>query len=233
MPTLDYTIHELLPRADSIGASMLTLVDAHREEYPGLDWSPYYKIPYESEIEHLRREWFPTVIANEPPKNVPVAGFWFGLFNPSTKRDNKRDTVADFYIAGARHFELDGNNDWAVKPAYFPEGRYANSRELATIYQTAYAKPDGLANEAEQYLCLGYVAFALKFILADADLDLLLGDRESAGVALGWDSGDPHYVGFLSHDGFRVRDPAEAIAGIEKRAREFKEWFKKEYPDSE
>jgi len=229
MPNLDFVIHELLPGTESVGASMRALIDAHAREYPKGDWSPYYEILYDGEIAYLQKDWFPSVIANDPPAELPVAGFWFGLFEPIRRRGGTRETVADFYVAGAREFVLDGSNDWAGGPEYFPEGRYAHSGVLAAIYRAAYGKPGGLGVDAEQFLCLGYVAFALKFILADIDLELVLGSADSVGVAAGWDAGDPYYLGFITRDGFQVRDPKEAIAGIKKRQEEFEAWFREKF----
>jgi hypothetical protein len=177
----------------------------------------------------LQKHWFPSVIANDPPAEIPIAGFWFGLFHPVKGCSRSPETVADFYVAGARQFILDGSQDWAVGPEYFPEGRYADSGVLASIYQAAYGKPGGLGIDAEQYLCLGYVAFALKFILADIDLGLVLGSQDRVGVAAGWDAGDPYYLGFITRDGFRIRDPKEAIAGIKKRHQEFEATFRERF----
>src|SRR5262249_50089549 len=85
----------------------------------------------------------------------------------------------------------------------------------------AYGMPGGLGVDAEQFLCLGYVAFVLKFILAEIDPALILNSADPVGVAAGWDSGDPYYYGFITHDGFQVRDPKEAISGIKKHQEEF------------
>jgi hypothetical protein len=229
MANLGFLIHEHLHGTVTVGASMRALIDAHAKEYPDADWSPYYEIPYDSEIPYLQKGWFPSVIANDPPARIPVAGLWFGLFQPVKGIGRNRETVADFYVAGARQFILDGSQDWAVEPEYLPEGRYADSGVLAAIYRAAYGKPGGLGVKAEQYLCLGYVAFALKFILADIDLGLILSSSNTVGVAVGWDSGDPYYLGSITRDGFQVRDPKEAIAGIKKRQEEFETWFCEKY----
>jgi len=221
MHDLDIVIHELLPDTKSVGESMRSLIDAHAKVYPEGDWSPYYSIPYDSEIRYLQEDWFRSVIMNEPPARVPVAGLWFGLFEPVKVDGRNRETVADFYISGAVRFGLDGGMDWAVRPKYFPEGRYANSEVLAAIYRAAYGKPGGLGVDAEQFLCLGYVAFALKHILSEIDPGLILSSADPVGVAAGWDSGDPYYYGFITRDGFQVREPKEAIAGIKKQQEEF------------
>src|SRR5688572_1552364 len=169
MADLDHVIHELLAAARSVGESMHLLIDAHRAGHPDGDWAPYYEIDYDREVQFLQKSWFPSVVKHDPPALVPIAGFWFGLFNPVRTNGRSREVVTDLYVAGARQFELDGNADWAVSPEYFPEGRYANSNVLATIYRIAYAK-DGLGNDAEQFLCLGYASFAVKQILSDVDL---------------------------------------------------------------
>lgn len=225
MADLDHVIHELLPTEAPVSELMRCLIDAHAKEYPDGDWTPYYDIEYDREIPYLQRNWFPAVIESDPPANIPVAGLWFGLFHPI--RD--RETVADFYVAGARQFELDGDSNWAVGPEYFPDGRYANSSVLANIYRAAYGSPEGLSNDAEQYLCLGYVSFAIKFILADVDLNQILGMDDRVGVAVGWDAGDPIYIGFVTRQGFQVRDPQAAIAGLQKRQQEFDKWFNEKY----
>lgn len=229
LPNLDFVIHELLPSTKSVGASMHALIDAHVKEYPHGDWSPYYEIPYDREIPYLQKDWFPSVIVSDPPAKVPVAGFWFGLFQTINGRGRDREIVTDFYVAGASQYVLDGSQDWAVSPKYFPEGRYANSGVLASIYRAAYTKPGRLGIDAEQFLCLGYVVFALKFILSDIDLGLVLGSADSVGVAAGWDAGDPYYFGSIMRDGFRVRDPKEAIAGIKKRQDDFKVRLREKY----
>jgi hypothetical protein len=232
MPNLDFVIHELLPNSESVATLMHALIDAHVKEYPNGDWSPYYRIPYDSEIPVLQKLWFPSVIANHPPAKVPIAGFWFGLFNPVIGKGQHRETVADFYVSGSREFILDAESDWAVSPAYFPEGRYANSVVLKSIYQEAN-KAGGLGGDAEQFLCLGYVAFALKFILAELELNQILASDKPVGVAIGWDSGDPYYIGFITADGFHVRGPQQAIAGIKKRLEEFDAWFQSKYGKQE
>ncbi len=87
---------------------------------------------------------------------------------------------------------------------------------LAEIYRLAYKTENGLGCDAEESLCLGFVAFASKAIFATADLSLTVSPGDRVGVAVGWDSGMPLCPGWLSSDGFEVRSAAEAIAGMEK-----------------
>src|SRR4029450_12873709 len=162
MHDLDIVIHELLPDTKSVGESMRSLIDAHAKVYPDGDWSPYYSIPYDSEIRYLPEDWFRSVITIEPPARVPVAGLWFGLFEPVKVDGQNRETVADFYISGAVRFVLDGGIDWAVRPKYFPEGRYANSEVLAAIYRAAYGKLGGLGARRARIFGLGSVSLRLQ-----------------------------------------------------------------------
>lgn len=221
MHDLDMVIHELLPDSRTVSESMRLLIDAHAEVYPDGNWSPYYSIPYDGEIRYLQEHWLRTVITNQPPAKVPVAGLWFGLFHPVKLIGGKHETVTDFYLSGADRFVLDGGIDWAVRPKYFPEGRYAHSEVLAAIYRTAFGEPGGLEVDAEEFLCLGYVAFVLKQVLSEIDPELIVSSAEPVGVAVGWDAGDPYYYGFLTRDGFQIRKPSEAIEGIKKQRQEF------------
>jgi hypothetical protein len=213
MLDFDPLIHELLEQPLTPGDAMLRLIDAHERARPDGDWRPYRAMAFDAEAARLARQWFPAVVADQPPVRVPVKGLFFGLFQPTVGRE----TVADFYLGGATRFELDGEFDWAAGPAYFPRLRYAQSPVLAQIYCLAYGSKDGLGNDAEASLCLGFVVFAARAMLAEADPVLLVAPGASVGVAVGWDSGSPLYIGALTEAGFTVRRAADAIAGIEKR----------------
>jgi hypothetical protein len=219
MPFFHSQVHQLLVEPIGIGQAMQRLIDIHAQDMPSGNWQPYRELPFDSEVSRLARDWFPRVIADDPPLRVPVKGLFFGLFEPIIDGE----AVADFYVGGSSRFEIDSEWDWAVRPAYFPELRYANSPILAGIYRLAYGQPDGLKNDAEESLCLGFVAFSAKQFLAEADYTLIVPSNGSVGVAVGWDSGTPLYIGEITPDGFKVRDAAEAIVGIEKRDKELEE----------
>jgi hypothetical protein len=210
---------------------MRRLIAAHAREYPDGDWRPFNDIPYDREVSSLQRDWLPCIFDQDPPATVPIAGLWFGLFNPVRDKNGQSEEVTDMYVAGALTFDLDAESLWAFRPAYFPEGRYAHSEVLADIHRASYGSPEGLGVTAEQYLCLGYISFALKFLLADVDLSHVVRSHDSVGVAVGWDSGDPMYVGFVTQDGFTIRDPLQAIAGIQRRQEAFDRRLREIYGD--
>jgi hypothetical protein len=229
MPQMNHTIHLLLPLAEPVSEKMRRLIEVHAKEYPTGDWSPFLDLPYDQEAAQLKQNWLPEMFLHRAPSSLPAAGLFFGLYQPEVGRGRKRETVADFYVAGTRQFDLDSEGDWAVQPAYFPRGRYANSQILADIYRRAYGTPNGLGNQAEQYLCLGYVAFLIPVLLAGITNKWIVKGEGEIGIAAGWDSGEPLYLGMFTKQGFRVRDPQEAIAGIQKRTEEFERQFQERF----
>jgi hypothetical protein len=93
---------------------------------------------------------------------------------------------------------------WAIRPAWWPTARYARSVVLADIYRIAYRK-GGLGNDAEYPLCLGYGAFAVRDLLGKVEPSLFLGESDSVGVAVGFDSGDFVLLGKLGPSGLSRR----------------------------
>jgi hypothetical protein len=228
MAHLDYVIHELLASSANVNDYMHRLIDAHAAAAPHEGWQTMTRIPFESEMEHVCGTWFPDVIRQQPPIDLPIAGLWFGLCQPV----RGGETTADFYVSGSPEFHLDSEGDWAAgPPAYFPAQRYANSRVLADVFRISKEQLDNLraaAGEyvyAEEFLGAGYVAFAAKSALERVDRSLLVRPHDRVGVAVGWDSGDPLYIGWVTADGLQVRDPKDAIAGIERRRAAFKARF--------
>src|SRR5690242_1919484 len=117
MFSLGPVIHDLMEHPLDVGEAMQRLIDAHHRERPDGDWEPYRRLPFDDEAVRLSLDWFPAVIADDPPVKVPVRGLFLGLFQPVVERR----TVADFYLGGASQFEEDSSSfDWAVNPAYFP-----------------------------------------------------------------------------------------------------------------
>lgn len=145
-------------------------------------------------------EWLQRPFREEPAAR-PLRGLWFGLFNPCYESE----PVADIYVCGSERFDPDPNsNEWAVGPDWWPEARYARSPVLADIYRIAYRK-GGLGNDAEYPLCLGYGAFAVRQILSQVEPALILGESDSLGVAVGFDSGDFVLLGRFGSSGWVPR----------------------------
>lgn len=192
-----------LDRRRPVAESMGALIDQCEAVQPHSDWAKLRSLPY-ADISDLL-EWVQTPFREEPP-SAQLKGLWFGLFNPCP---DGRTPVADIYVCGSERFELDPeNNEWAVGPDWWPESRYANSTVLADIYGIAYRQGTRgdeqkacLGNDAEYPLCLGYGAFSVRELLSQVEPSLVLGQAESLGVAVGFDSGDFVLLGQLVMDG--------------------------------
>jgi hypothetical protein len=205
----DWIVAELARRRP-VAEAMSALIDKCEAARPHADWARLRSLPYDDLSPLLL--WVEEVFCDEPP-GVPLRGLWFGLFNPCP---DGRTPVADIYVCGSERFDPDPHdNGWAVRPEWFPDGREAESAVLADIYRLAYrtaarvAEQKGaLGNDAEFPLVLGYGAFAVRELFARLDPVLFLGDSDSLGVAVGFDSGDFVVFGALTADGLAPLDPA-------------------------
>jgi hypothetical protein len=192
-----------LARRRSAAESMAVLIDQCEAARPHPDWAKLRALPY-ADLSQLL-EWIQKPFREEPPQ-VPLKGLWFGLFNPCP---DGRTPVADIYVCGSERFAPDpDDNSWAVGPNWWPDARYANSAVLADVYRIAYhqgagdlERREGLRNDAEYPLCLGYATFAVRELLGQVEPSLVLGRSDSLGVAVGFDSGDFVLVGRLGLDG--------------------------------
>jgi len=222
---LEFTIHELLATCSSAGQFMSRLIDAHEVLHPDGDWSPFRRIEYDRELHRLKWVWLPRTFYGQPPAKVPVAALKFGLFLPIRITADGKETLADFYVSGTKEFHIDGNGDWASVPIYVPDGDCADSKVLVSIHRLTNPGDKALGRRAEEILALGYVAAAVTELLRDFDCSLIVGIDEPVGVAVGWNSGDPLYIGHVTTRGFQLRPLDEAIAGIKKRREEFRRSF--------
>ncbi|MFT6374038.1 MAG: hypothetical protein ACJARS_000673 [bacterium] len=68
-----------------------------------------------------------------------------------------------------------------------------------------------------QHLMLGYAIITAARLLEEADCEQVADpSTEPIGVAVGWDSGHPIYLGFIERSGFARRSAADGIAGAVK-----------------
>jgi hypothetical protein len=108
------------------------------------------------------------LLLREPPDAATTA-LWFGLF----EMDNGRM----LYVQGHRHFDRDDDSaDWAAdEPSWAAEGRYLRVEEIAAAetWQDALEAALRLLAELEPWATWPV---------------------ELAGVAVGFDDGDPHLV---------------------------------------
>lgn len=192
-----------LARQRPVTESMSTLIDQCESAHPHADWEKLRTLPY-AEVESLAG-WLEAQFREDPP-DIMLKGLWFGLCNPHRGRGNP---VADLRVSGAEQFDPTGC-DWAVNAPWWPMARYAQSEALAEVYRIAYRRGASeedrngrLGNDAEYPLCLGYGAFALRQVFAEyLSPAPILGESESVGVMVGFDSGDFLHVGTLTLSGF-------------------------------
>jgi hypothetical protein len=197
----DWIVEEL-SRCRPVSDSMASLIDSCETASPHPDWAKLRAVPY-GDLSSLL-EWLLLPFRVEPP-TMPLKGLWFGLFEACYGRV----TGTDIYFCGSERFDPDPKDkEWAVGPDWWPENRYARSDVLAKIYHIAHRrdlKPwerkGCLGNDAEYPLCLGYGAFAVRELLGQVDPSLLLGQSDSLGVAVGFDSGDFVLLGRFVLDG--------------------------------
>ncbi len=199
-------IRDELARRCPVADAMIGLIDRCEAAHPHPDWARLGALPYAN----LRPlvEWIERPFHEEPPAQ-PLRGLWFGLFNPC----NDGEPLADIYVCGSERFDSNpGSNAWAVHPFWWPGSRYAGSVVLADIYRIAY-RDGGLGNYAEYPLCLGYGAFAVRELLTLVEPALILGESDSLGIAVGFDSGDFVLLGELSKSGLALPPGALSSSG--------------------
>lgn len=198
-----------LARRRPVAEAMASLLDQCESARPHPDWAALRSLPY-ADLSPLL-EWLRVPFRDEPPA-VPLAGLWFGLFNPCP---DGRTPVADIYVSGSEQFDPDPHdNSWAVGPDWWPDARYAGSAVLADIYRLAHRqgarvaeRKKCLGNDAEYPLVLGYGAFAIRELLGRVEPSLVLGGSAAVGVAVGFDSGDFVLVGEMTAAGLVPIDP--------------------------
>ena len=174
----DY-LKELIRSSLDVKSAFVQLIDYCENKWLHKHWQFFRGIEVEDDLAQLR-QWLREVLVTEPPPQY-VKAFWFGIFNPVRAGGL---ASCDFYIMGSSEFDpKDESSDWACwsSDSYLPEGRYANSQVLATIYSLSLLGSDSDSQQRTEYvLCLGYTYLAVKEIWQDPPRP----------IAVGFDSGD-------------------------------------------
>lgn len=183
-----------LAESRGIGETMQRMIGRCREACPHPDWNELARLTYEDTAD--LQDWLYRQFQLYPPRK-PLAGLWFGLFNPIYDQG----TVADIYVCGTKQFTPNPSDcQWAVGATWRPKGRYAHSKTLANIYQIAY-RENGLGNDAEYPLCLMYGAAVVRELLNSPNVSNITNKIGTPGVAVGFDSGDFVLLGRLTSSG--------------------------------
>jgi hypothetical protein len=186
-----------------VAEAMADLISQCEAALPHPDWAQLRALPYDDL--HELEAWLNFLFEEQAP-SFPLKGLWFGLCNPVRGKGNP---VADVRVSGATSYNPT-DCEWAVNAPWTPGACYAESDVLGEVYRIAYRRGASedeqkgrLGNNAEYPLCLGYAAFALRELLADqVSPELILGDSDSVGVMVGFDSGDFLHVGTVRESGF-------------------------------
>lgn len=194
--TYDWIVDELGEKR-SVSAAMANLIQKCTAARPHADWDQLANVRY-GELD-AALAWLQRPFVDEPHDGI-LQSLWVGVFNPV----RNGSTVADMYVCGSERRASADDCDWAVSPEWWPDERYAHSRQLEAIYEIAY-RPGGLGNDAEYPLCLGYAAFTVTTSLAQVEPRVILQDSEYLDVAVGFDSGDMILLGRLDDYGFEPR----------------------------
>jgi hypothetical protein len=198
-----------IPNRRPVAEAMADLITQCEVAHPHPDWAKLRPLPY-GDVEDLE-VWLNFLFEEQPP-DFPLKGLWFGLCNPVRGKGN---AVADLRVSGAKAYDPT-DCEWAVNAPWQPGACYAESDVLADIYRIAYRRGASeeerkgrLGNNAEYPLCLGYAAFALREVFADSlSPEPILGESDSVGVMVGFDSGDFLHVGTLTESGFDTEGEA-------------------------
>lgn len=177
---------QIVKSATTLRSGMTQLLDYCAANSPAPVWSSIPRLNFERDSAQLLR-WLENVLSTEPPSEE-INAFWFGLFNPIL--DNN-EASCGLYVSGSTQFDPeDETGDWAVvsDDSYLPEGRYAASSVLQRIHRLVTEDDDGQIGE--YVLCLGYASLAVREICRSLNPKLLLGQRQSRAIAVGFDSGD-------------------------------------------
>jgi len=193
-------VRNVLAENMSLRAGMIRLIDYCEMQVPSKAWESIRALDFEADAVTLRR-WLENVLSIEIPAQS-IAAFWFGLINPVL---GNGQTTCGLYISGTTTFDPGdetGDCFCLTGESYLPERRNADSQVLQETYR-AVAGPDA-AGIGEYVLCLGYACMAIRNACEEVGPKLLIGNRESRAVAVGFDSGDFILLGSIGRDGWQT-----------------------------
>ena len=170
----------------NIASGMRQLIEHCQGLCPSSVWSEIASLDFAVDSDRLK-QWLHSLLEAQKPEENIVA-FWFGLFDEA---DNNQEAFARLYLAGSESYDPDPtNSEWACSPAYFPEGRYADSAVLRSMSRMLSTVESDVSWLGSYVLALGYASLAMREACRHLPQDILLGRRTPRAVAVGFDSGD-------------------------------------------
>ncbi len=213
----DYSlVLEIIRESESVSAGMERIIARCNERLPHSVWAELSGLSYEEDVEKLR-DWLVNVHAADPP-GLKVAILYFGLRECPNLEDDECDISMDIALCGIAEEPV---NKVALPPHtevnYVPKEPYADSAILSKIRKvldSIIIEPEdededdmenGPVDElGTEMLGLTYANLAMREVCRQIQPELLLGDRESRHIAVGWDEGDIIIMGEVSKGQFRV-----------------------------
>lgn len=202
MAELDVTeawkvVRQLIKKTVSVEMAMQELIEHCEMRAPAPIWTEVASLDFRGDCKKLKK-WLTTVLSCEPPP-AAIKAFWFGLFLPVDDRGNVR---LGLYVSGSRSFtRSDETFDWASSPAYFPQGRYADSQVLKEVYNLSQQEIS-LCSPLQEIIGFGFAALSVAQICREEPL-LILGGVKKRHIAAGFDAGDGFLVGTVTAEGFQ------------------------------
>jgi hypothetical protein len=188
----DRRIMSLVRRKCGIRDGMQDLIDLCERTLSSPVWRGFRRLDYDTDFDRLTF-WLLDLLNEEPPSKA-ITGLWFGIHNP-TYPDGR--ATCGMYLCGSKRFNPSRNvPDWHCRPEYWPEGRYASSEVLKTIYERTARKGE-LNAQAEVTLCQGFVCLVVRRWCSGPMREKLLNAAKYRGVAAGHDAGDVHLLAIL------------------------------------
>lgn len=189
-------IYRLISSGTSTPVALRRFFDFCARDLPFPLWGKLGRLDLSDDLEGLRA-WLTDVLTQEPPRRITA--FWFGTCTFYVEEE----PTSCLYVAGSTKYRPDVETpDTFVRPAYFPERRYAGWPALAEI--SRLAKRGKLADElhVDYYAVLGVMALVVAHLMRTVDRKLLLGRSSERAVAVGFDSGDMLLLGVVRPAGF-------------------------------
>jgi hypothetical protein len=179
-------VSDLMKGMPDVVSGMKHLLEHCGRLCPSSAWTEIAALDLTGDSAHLKG-WLGDLLRTENA-GESIAAFWFGIFDESVPEGG---AIARLYLAGTESYDSnDSNAEWACSPAYFPDGRYADSAVLRSVPRILSKTSEDAAWLGSYVVPLGYAALVIGDACRQIPLDTLLGDRASRAVVVGFDSGD-------------------------------------------
>jgi hypothetical protein len=194
------TMIAIAASAPTVPKGMQALLDYCAQACPGEVWKGLHDLDYDADVAALQH-WLGHLFTEEPPA-PNVRTFWFGLY----QAEDEEGPTYMLYLSGSVEDYTPDSLDWAcwTEETYLPEGRYADSRILPSLFRAVQVEPDAVLL-AEYALCLGYACLAIPAIFNSLAPELVLKEAESRTVVTGFDEGDNVVLGQVGKAGWMSR----------------------------